>query len=109
MLQVLVEGQAKDGALLTGRTANMKRVKVPDVAVPPSLLSNGGATVNLQAGNYAAVRVTGSSTGTLFAEALARTSVQEFLAANDSVLPISDYHTMAEHDGDAEEQITAMA
>lgn len=86
MVQVLMEGEAKGGNLLTGRTATMKRVKFPAEAVAPSLAQKcSQARVQLQAGDYVAVRVTGSRGGNLFAEGLARTTVREYVEAFGSV------------------------
>lgn len=88
LLQVLVEGPSKDRDALTGKTASMKRVKFAMKAVSASLAAaDRGALLDLSPGDYAAVRITSSSGGSLVAEALARTNVVEFKRTFGAVLP----------------------
>jgi hypothetical protein len=65
----------------------MKRVKIPFSLTGPSLREADRSIVSLQPGDYAAMLVTGTSTGTLFGRAIARTSLQEFVAAYGSTMP----------------------
>lgn len=86
-------------AALTGRTDTFKRVVFDDVPVPasyhcrPGMPSSSSSSsseaplVRLQPGDYVAVEVT-SAGGTLHARALARTTLQEFVAAHGSAAPL---------------------
>ena len=90
VLQVLVEGFSKrSDSQLSGRTDTMKRAIFDDVPVPAEYTAGGNTDlVSLKPGDYVAVRVHSCSTGTLFAEALGRTTLQAFAAAQ-SVLDVS--------------------
>lgn len=90
VLQVLVEGFSKrSDSQLSGRTDTMKRAIFDDVPVPAEYTAGGHTElVSLKPGDYVAVRVHSCSTGTLFAEALGRTTLQAFAAAQ-SVLDVS--------------------
>ena len=72
----------KSDAQLSGRTDTMKRVVFDDVPVP----SNDTATpsdelVSLKPGDYVAVKVHACTSGTLFAQPLAKTTLQVFASA----------------------------
>lgn len=90
---VLVEGPSRrSDAVLTGRTDTFKRVLFDDVALPGSLLRGAGGDpprVRLQPGDYVAVAVDAEQgSGTLRARALARTTLQEFVAVYGSAVPL---------------------
>ena len=81
---------APAAAVLTGRTDTHKRVVFEDAPVAssshgPSAAGNG-PLVRLQPGDYAVVEVT-SAGSTLRARALARTTLQGFVAAHGSAVP----------------------
>ena len=81
LFQVLVEGFSKRSeAQLSGRTDTMKRAIFDDIPVPADYTQDTGKFVKLKAGDYAAVKVTACSTGSLFAQPLGRTSLQAFAA-----------------------------
>ncbi len=84
LLQVLVEGfSKKSDAQLSGRTDTMKRAILDDILVPAEYTAQlPGQLVNLKPGDYVAVKVHSCTTGTLFAEALGRTTLQAFAAAH---------------------------
>ena len=85
---MLIEGEAKESGFLTGKTATLKRVKIPALKTAHALHGGPeGAAVDLRPGDYAAVRISGNSTGLLFGEAIARTSVQEFVDCYGHVVP----------------------
>lgn len=85
---VLIDGPSKRGeGMWTGRTCTNKRVLLRDVPVPAAY---GGAEplVGLQPGDYAAVEVTGlGGGGLLLGEALARTTLGEFVGRHGSTVP----------------------
>ena len=84
---MLVEGLAREGDSHTGRTATMKRVKMPLGLTSPSLMEPGQPIAELRPGDYAAMLVTHATPGTLFGTAIARTSTQEFVAAYGGPVP----------------------
>lgn len=57
-----------------------------------SLTSSGGDNIHLAAGDYAAVYVRSAGASTLYAEPLARTSLQEFVKIFGSTLPAKRWH-----------------
>ena len=86
VVQVLVEGFSKrSDSQLSGRTDHMKRAIFDDVPVAAEYTGKqNGELVTLKPGEYVAVKVHSCSTGTLFAEALGRTTLQAFAAAQSA-------------------------
>ena len=83
IVQVLVEGYSKKSdAQLSGRSDTMKRVVFDDVPVPAQLTATSAdQLVSLKPGDYVAVHVHACTSGTLFAQPLAKTSLQAFYAS----------------------------
>ena len=87
---VLVEGPSRrDEAVLTGKTCSGKRVFFPASSVPASLRSDSAQVdeVEIQAGDYVAVSIVGSTAACLTARADAKTSIAEFTSIHGSTLP----------------------
>ena len=80
---MLVEGfSKKSDAQLSGRTDTMKRVVFDDVPVPSQLgAAPSDQLVSLKPGDYVAVEVHACTSGTLFAKPLAKTTLQQYAAA----------------------------
>lgn len=69
----------KSGAQLSGRTDTMKRVVFDDVPVPSHYsLAPSDQLVSLKPGDYVAVKVHACTSGTLFAQPLAKTTLQAY-------------------------------
>ncbi len=97
----MIDGPSKrsDG-MWTGRTCTNKRVLLRDVPVPATYaaLGSSGPTVQLQVGDYVAVEVTGvGGGGLLLGDALARTTLQQFVREHGSTVPVTTppYHSTA--------------
>ncbi|DBA70565.1 TPA: hypothetical protein ACH3X2_011957 [Trebouxia sp. C0005] len=105
---VLVEGFSKrSDSQLSGRTDTMKRAIFVDVPVAAEYTGNqSGELVSLKPGDYVAVKVHSCSTGTLFAEALGRTTLQAFAAAPSAA---ADGHDFVAAVHDVRREAAAMA
>ena len=86
VVQVLVEGfSKKSDAQLSGRTDTMKRVVFDDVSVPAQLTATSAdEMVSLKPGDYVAVCVHACTSGTLFAQPLAKTTLQAYYATAEA-------------------------
>lgn len=87
--QVLIDGPSKRGeGMWTGRTCTNKRVLLRDVPVPAAYAAADDAPlVGLKTGDYAAVEVTGmGGGGLLLGEALARTTLGEFVGKHNNTV-----------------------
>lgn len=93
---VLVEGESRRSSdILTGRTCTGKRVFFSREEVAASYSSVSGRqaaadstpAVALKAGDYVAVEVVSASTKSLHVNALARTSIAEFVRMHGTTLP----------------------
>ena len=72
----------KSDAQLSGRTDTMKRVVFDDVPVPShDTATTSDQLVSLKPGDYVAVKVHACTSGTLFAQPLAKTTLQAFASA----------------------------
>jgi MiaB/RimO family radical SAM methylthiotransferase len=73
---------APDAVARTGRTDTNKRVIFTDAAIPFAFGESNGQTCSAReqprVGDYVAVRVTGATSGTLFAETLYRTTIADY-------------------------------
>ncbi len=88
---VLVEGPSRrDDATLTGKTCSGKRVFLPAGSVPPSLKCSSGEEerVAIQAGDYLAVTIIGSTAACLTARADSKTTIAEFVEVHGSTVPV---------------------
>lgn len=94
LCQVLIDGPSKRGeGMWTGRTCSNKRVLLRDVPVSATYQA-GAPLVRLQAGDYAAVEVTGlGGGGLLVGDVLARTTLDEFVARHGSTVPVCGVST----------------
>lgn len=88
----MIDGPSKRGdAMWTGRTCTNKRVLLRNVPVPASYSATGssGPTVQLQVGDYVSVEVMGvGGGGLLLGDALARTTLREFVQEHGSTVPV---------------------